>query len=703
MRLRLIPLVAVALAAFPAFGATPRDSVLLDDGWKFIKQDVAGGSQAQFDDSKWQPITIPHTWNNLDGEDGGSNYYRGPGWYRRHFQIDAADAGKSLFLKFDGASSVADVYVNGKQAGTHKGAFGAFCFDITPLVHMGGDNVVAVRVSNAKDPNVAPLSGDFTLFGGIYRDVHLLTLNKLSISPLDDASPGIYLKEHDISAKSASVNIETVLRNDTASARTVALRYTVTNAAGAPVLTATGSQEIAASGTAMATSDITIKNPHLWAGRPDPYLYKVRVDVMDGNTLADREEQPLGLRYAKVDVDHGLFLNGKHYALHGVNRHQDRKDKGWAIGRAEHQEDFNLIMEMGCTGIRLAHYQHAEFFYSLCDKGGLVVWAELPLVNALGTGEFDINAKQQLNELIKQNYNHPSIIFWSLSNELHDGNHWVNPPPDWSLIQKLNDYVHQIDPSRITALAAAIDPDNDLNRVTDVIGFNRYPGWYYTTPEKYGEELDKLRKELPGHPIGMSEFGAGANINQHEINPKQPKPGGDWHPEEWQSHVEEAAWMAMEKRPWLWCEFVWNMFDFASDGRNEGAAPGINDKGLVSYDRKTKKDAFYWYKANWSNEPMVHINSSAFTPRPLGPTSIRIYSNLPSVRLAINGKSLGTRTSADHIFNWDGVAIVGGTNTVTATAQSSKGPVTDTCTWEGEAGAPARMNFPPPRPSPAKE
>jgi len=671
------------------FAKTGPDSVRktssFDDGWKFIREDVTGAEVPGFDDSAWKPVQVPHTWNNLDGEQTGNKYYRGPGWYRRHLELDSASIEKSLFLKFEGAATVTDLFVNGKPVGTHKGAFGAFCFEITPFVNKG-DNVIAVRVNNAKNPAVAPLSGDFTVFGGLYRDVHLLKLNKLSISPLDYASPGVYLKQSDVSEKNAGLEIETVLRNSTGNAKTATLKYTLLDAKGKTILSASTSQTIA-SGSATATSGkLSIANPHLWNGRKDPYLYQVKVDLMDGETVADSVTQPLGLRYFKVDKDQGFFLNGAHYPLHGVNRHQDRKDKGWAIGEKEHQQDFDLIMEMGCTGIRLAHYQHADFFYGLCDKGGLVAWAELPLVNDLGcTAEFDDNAKQQLNELIKQNYNHPAILFWSLFNELHPEGKWLDAPADWTLIPKLNDLAHQLDPGRLTASAACIKPNDPLNRVTDLIGFNRYPGWYYEKPESWPKTLDGMRNDLPTCSIGITEYGAGANTTHHEADPKQPDPGGKWHPEEWQSHIHETAWNSLQQHPWLWCTFVWNMFDFASAARKEGELPGLNDKGLVTYDRKIKKDSFYWYKANWSQSPVVHITESRFTPRPAGAASIRVYSNFEKVELRLNGKSLGEKSGADHIFQWDNAPLSAGENRVEAVAKADGKKTIDSCVWIGSA------------------
>ncbi|MEI8341359.1 MAG: glycoside hydrolase family 2 TIM barrel-domain containing protein [Verrucomicrobiota bacterium] len=695
--LKFVGAALISSLSLTGFAKTQSDSarkiVNLDSGWKFIRQDVPGAQAIKFDDSKWESVNVPHTWNSKDGQDGGDNYYRGPGWYRRNLHLDAGVAGKSLFLKFDGAALVTEVFVNGQPAGTHKGAFGAFCFDVTSLLKPGADNEIAVRVDNAKNPAVAPLGGDFTVFGGLYRDVQLLELDKLSISPLDYASSGVYLKQVQVNDKSAEIIIETLLRNANGTEKNPSLKYTVTDAKGKVVLTATGSQTVAASGTATATQNLTLENPHLWNGCNDPYLYQVKVDLLNDGKLADTVTQPLGLRYFKVDPDKGLFLNGSHYPLHGVNRHQDRRNKGWAIGPAEHKEDFDMIMEMGCTGVRLAHYQHADYFYSLCDKGGLVTWAELPLVNALGaTPEFDANASEQLNELIKQNFNHPSILFWSLFNELHDGGKWLDAVPDWSLLPKLNAQAHQLDPSRLTASAACIKPNDPQNRVTDLVAFNRYPGWYYDKPDGWPKALEGMKEALPGSSIGISEYGAGANILHHEADLKQPKPGGNWHPEEWQSHIHETAYQAMEKYPWLWCTFVWNMFDFAVDVRDEGELPGLNDKGLVTQDRKTKKDSFFWYKANWSKEPFVHINSRRFTPRPSGPATVRVYSNLDKVDLVLNGKSLGEKTGTDHIFEWENVVLPEGEARVQAVALNGKKKATDACVWKCSKSAPVQLN-----------
>ena len=622
------------------------------------------------DDSSWQTISLPHTWNNLDGEDGGDNYYRGAGWYRRHLVLNGDVAGKSLFLKFDGASIVTDVFVNGKAAGRHKGMFGAFCFDVTGLVNVPGDNVLAVRTDNGKDPDVPPLSADFTFYGGIYRSVHLLVLNPVSISPVDDASSGVYVKQVNVSADEADLEVTSQLRNAGAGDKSVSVNCELVDAKGKTV----GESHGDFSATAAAVQQIHLDHPHLWNGRKDPYLYQMRVTVSDGATTVDRVAEPVGLRFFRVDPEKGFFLNGQSYPLHGVNRHQDRLDQGWAISPAEHEEDFNLIMEMGCTGIRLAHYQHAQEFYDLCDRGGLVVWAEACLVNSVTVSQaFDDTAAQQLRELIKQNYNHPSICFWSLFNELgvpsrapaadkqRQNQHQIE------LITRLNNLSHQLDKTRLTVAATSRgDPLDPLNLITDVIGFNHYEGWYNKTTQDWPAEVDHIHTVIPQRGAGISEYGAGASIFQHEANPKQPKAGGPWHPEEWQCTVHEAAWAAMKDKPWIWGTFLWNMFDFAADQRAEGDHAGRNDKGMVTYDRKTKKDAFYFYKANWSDEQFAYVTDRRFSPRDVETGPVKIYSNCESVVLKVNGTSMGSLSSENHIFVWADVKLKVGENQLEA-------------------------------------
>lgn len=676
--------------------SAPRLAFNLNPDWKFIRQDAPGAEDPAFDDSTWQTVSLPHTWNNLDGEDGGNDYYRGPAWYRRHLVLPPEYRGKSLFLQFDAASSNASVYVNGKLAGSHKGMFAGFCFDVTPLVNSDGDNVIAVRVTNEHDDTIPPLSADFTFFGGLYRGVRLLAINPVSISPIDDDSPGVYVKQANVTADHADLQVTTKLRNATQSPSAADVTCDLVDARGATVQSVTTSQSLDPAGNVDVVQWLSVDHPHLWNGRPDPYMYQVRVSVSLGTQLADRVVQPLGIRFFSVDPDKGFFLNGKSYPLHGVDRHQDRIDMGWAITSQEQEQDFNLIMEMGCNAIRLAHYQHAQEFYDLCDRGGLVVWAEASLVNYMSmSAEFDDTAKQQLRELIKQTFNHPSICFWSLYNELRGHKDRNQSASAWkpifdheiALITELNDEAHQLDPTRLTTAASNIaDGTNPLHQITDVMGFNRYYSWYSDNIGTWPKALDALHAAIPGRAFGISEYGAGASIYQHELSPKQPKTTGVWHPEDWQNIVHEAAWKAMKERPYIWGTFLWNMFDFASDGRAEGDHLGRNDKGLVTYDRKTKKDAFFFYKANWSTEPVIYITDRRYNPRNIGEGPVKIYSNCDSVQLKLNDASLGAVPGDDCVFIWPDVKLTRGNNRLEATGSRNGQTYTDTITIDYDPG-----------------
>jgi beta-galactosidase len=586
--------------------------------------------------------------------------------------------------------------------------FGAFCFDITRLLNASGDNVIAVRVTNARDEDIPPVSADFTFFGGIYRSVRLLGLNPLSISPIDDASPGVYVKQANVSADRAELEITTKLRNAGTADKNADVTAEILDADDQPVQTIGAPTQVAAGGAADSVQRVAIARPHLWDGRNDPYLYHVRVSVSDGGNLVDRVTQPLGIRFFRVDPEQGFFLNGRSYPLHGVNRHQDRLDMGWAISLEQHEEDFDLIMEMGCTAVRLAHYQHAQEFYDLCDGGGLVVWAEACLVNSVTPSQaFDDAAKQQLRELIKQSYNHPSICFWSLYNELGQGVRLkgqelaLQERHQIELVRQINALSHQLDPTRLTTAATnRPEPDHPLNLIPDVIAFNRYDGWYSKSLAAWPGELEKIHAGQPGRCVGISEYGAGASIYQHEIDPAQPKTAGAWHPEEWQCLVHEAAYGAMKRRPYLWCTFLWNMFDFASDGRHEGDHLGINDKGLVTYDRKTRKDAFYFYKANWTTEPFVYITDRRFTPRNVAIGPVKVYSNCDSVELKLNGQSMGVKTADDHAFIWPDITLIRGDNRLEAIGTHEGKQVNDSCTILFDPGwRPVRPYEPATRPT----
>jgi beta-galactosidase len=676
-----------------AVQAGTRIDTSLNAGWVFLRSDAMGAETASFNDSAWTKLDLPHTWNAMDGQDGPTTpYYRGIGWYRKHYTVPSSLAGQRIYLQFDGANIISDVYLNGMHVGSHAGGFAAFRFDVTDLVMLGADNLIAVKVDNSAGvdvnnaittsatANVPPLNADFTFFGGIYRGVHLLSTPPLAISPLDFGSSGVYVTQTNVSAASADLSIKIKLSNAGADMATANLKATVLDASSAEVLSLTASQAVPGNGgTADATATGKLMNPHLWNGVTDPYLYSVRVDLLDGTLVSDSVTVPLGLRSFSLDPNTGFTLNGKYLDLHGVDKHQDHKDKGWAIADSDTDADFAIIEELGATAIRLAHYQHAQHTYDVTDRAGIVVWAETPVVDRINnTPEFAANAEQQLTELIRQNYNHPSIVFWSVGNEtlLKAG-----PSPD-TLIGHLADVVGTEDATRIAAYAAnAGDTYNPVNWHGTAHGFNEYQGWYGGKVPDFATWADQTHQDRPTGCVGLTEYGAGASITQHAANPAAQDTGADHttaqHTEEYQAYYHEGYWAALSARPFVWGKFVWNAFDFASDTRSEGNTPGLNDKGLVTYDRQTKKDAFYWYKANWSSAPFVYITSRRFTTLPKSSTSVRVYSNAAMVDLKLNGTSLGAKSAANHIFVWDNVAWAIGTNTVEADA----GTQTDSVTW----------------------
>ena len=669
---------AMSLAAQPYTPpANPRLDVNLNPGWRFIRQDVSGAQNTSFDDASWSVVALPHTWNNLDGEDGGNNYYRGIGWYRSHYTVDAGYAGRRFFLKFDGAFYVTDVWLNGNYLGEHQGGFAAFVFDVTPYLNVGVDNIIAVKVNNASNTNIPPLSADFTFFGGLYRGAHLLVTGPVQISPLDYASPGVYLKATNVSASSANLQVTTVVSNAGPAAATVSVRAVVTDGATNIVTTLTNLVTLAPATASNVVVGATIANPHLWNGLADPYLYQVFVEVWNGPTAVDLMAQPLGFRYFRVDPNHGFFLNGRYYDLHGVSMHQDWLHRGWAIGDAERKANFAMLKEVGATVLRLSHYQHADHTYELADQNGMVLWTEIPLVNRITESPaFYANAVQQMRELIRQEYNHPSIMCWGVFNEIT----MAKGPKPTNLARQLAELVAREDPTRPSTSAANADDNEPSNWCSELSSFNKYFGWYNGDMRDLGAWTDRIHAHYPTRCIGISEYGAGANPTQHSEGLSQPEPGGPFHPQEYQNLLHESHWLQMKARPFLWCKLLWNMFDFAADGRNEGSFPGRNDKGLVSYDRQIRKDAFYWYKANWTTNPMVYITGHTFTNRLTNAVTAKVYANCDSVELFLNKASLGARTSTNCIFTWP-VTLRRGANTVEAIGTRGAIKVNDSLVW----------------------
>ena len=655
--------------------ANPRAELSLDFGWRFIRQDVASAQAPAFDDSGWTAVDLPHTWNNLDGQDGGSNYYRGAGWYRRHYTLGSEYAGRRLFLKFDGANILSDVWVNGSYVGQHQGGFAAFVFDVTTNLNIGADNVIAVKVDNSSSlTNVPPLSADFTFFGGLYRDVHLLVTDAFHITPLDYGSPGVYLQATSLTSNFANLQVTALVSNASAAAKSLTVREIVTDAATNIVTILTHTLFLPSASLSNVAATAVVPKPHLWNGLVDPYLYRVYVEVMDGTNVADLVSQPLGFRWFSIDPTNGFFLNGRYYDLHGASMHQDWLNRGWAIGNAERLTNFALLKEIGATAMRLSHYQHNEHTYQLADQNGIVLWTEVPLINSVtATPEFTTNVQQQLRELIRQNCNHPSVVCWGLFNE--------ESVSATNVVSPLATLARQEDPTRPSAAASNQGDSAALNWIADIVAFNKYYGWYSGTTNNFGSWADAIHAKYPTRCIGVSEYGAGASIYQHVEEPvPQSAPDARWHPEEWQNLFHEAHWNQMKSRPFLWCKFVWNMFDFGVDARNEGDTAGRNDKGLVTYDRQVRKDAFFWYKANWTTNPMVYITGHTFTNRQAFSITARVYANCDSVQLWLNGVSQGSAASTNRLFTWP-LTLVAGSNFVTAVGTKGATNVTDSLIW----------------------
>ena len=662
----------------------------LNPDWKFFKGRATGAHKVDFDASGWTSLDLPHTWNNLDGQDGGNDYYRGVGWYRKQYTVPATYAGRKFYLEFLGANLVTYVWVNGRYLGQHRGGYAAFRFDATRHIKVGEANVIAVKVKNSNNPFIAPLSGDFTFCGGLYRDVRLLVTDPLQIQTLDFGGPGVYLTQANVSSSSADLKILTKAQNNDRSARDAIVRTSIVDRDNTVVRVLETPRTLAPHSSIEVEQSATIANPHLWNGKQDPYLYRVYVELVSGGSTTDCVEQPLGFRSFYVDADAGFHLNGQYLNLYGVNHHEDRLDKGRAISNADRDEDFGFIEELGATAVRLAHYQHADYSYSICDRLGLIVWAEIPLIDrisllewVLGTEAFANNTKQQLTELIRQNYNHPSIAFWGIGNEQRLSNDETN-----DLLEDLAQLVASEDPNRLSTYAHCCTSDTGgLTKRTDIIGYNKYFGWYYFQRDDFANWADELHAKKPQKKIGVSEYGAGGSINQHTDNPKKPLiPFGSNHPEEYLSLIHESHWLAMKTREFLWGKFMWVMFDFASDSRDEGDTAGRNDKGLVTIDRQVKKDAFFWYKANWRNwsDPggkVVHITSRRFTPRPEATIEVKVYSNADEVELLVNGQSEGTKTNSDRLFVWQFVSLSGGNNVVEAIGRKGGETLKDTVNW----------------------
>ena len=591
-------------------------------------------------------VTLPHTWNALDGQDGGYDYYRGACKYE--IALPNPSQGMQQFIEFEGANHQAEVFCNGQRLGIHKGGFSTFRFELTE--HLSPSNNVLTVVVDNQCPDIYPQKADFTFFGGLYRPVHFVEVTPAHFDLLKNGTQGVFVTPR--STGRTRIDAFVVNRED------CNVHVALKDASGAVVA------EADHAALAHTVFEVQVDNPALWNGTVAPTLYTAEIQLLKNGQVVDAVEQRYGYRSFHVDPNSGFYLNGASYPLHGVARHQDRKDKGWAISEEDHKQDMELIQEIGANTLRLAHYQHSQYFYDLCDEAGMVVWAEIPFISALIPGEAaKDNTLSQMQELIAQNYHHPSICFWGIGNELTMGG---EPDELYLNLMELNALAKKLDPSRMTTIAhlSAVNAKHPHNFITDLLGYNIYLGWYMGEISDNGPHLDNLYRMLPDTPLSVTEYGADALIKWHSASPKNHD-----YTEEYQALYHESMLQIFETRPYLWATFAWNMFDFAADARNEGGAKGFNSKGLVTYDRTVKKDAFYAYKAAWTTDPMVHLCGRRFTDRAPGQWDVKVYTNCSQVALILNGTVLETKEAQHHVCVFHDVPLRSGSNTLIAEAE----------------------------------
>ena len=577
-------------------------------------------------DGKTAAVDLPHTWNNIDGQDGGNDYWRGTCIYKTRFAAPAFDKNtQQVWLQFEGVNASAKVTLNGVEVARHDGGYSTFRADVTAL--LADSNELIVEADNSKNDRVYPQKADFTFYGGIYRDVSLLVVNRNHIALGYLGGPGVQITPA-VNGANADIEVKTWMEGDGE------VEFSIYDAAGAEVLTGKGRD-----------TTVTLEHPHLWDGVRDPYLYTCAVRLVLNGEVQDEVRQRFGVRSFSVDPKQGFFLNGRPYPLHGVSRHQDRKGLGNAITREMHDEDMQLIKELGANTIRLAHYQHDQYFYDLCDEAGMVVWAEIPYISEHMPNGRE-NTISQMKELIVQNYNHACIVCWGVSNEITISTKDNRDMRDNHHV--LNDLCHEMDKTRLTTLAcyAMCGPFNPVAHITDLVSWNLYLGWY--VPGLFLNDLwmDFFHLCYPNRALGFSEYGAEGMPNLHSSHPRR----GD-HTEEYQAIYHEYMLRCFDRHKWLWATHVWNMYDFAADARDQGGEPGMNHKGLVTFDRKTKKDSFYIYKAWWSDEPFVHICSKRYADRTENEIEVKVYSNQKQVSLYVNGEKLAEQ-EGEHIFKF---------------------------------------------------
>ncbi len=675
-------LTAAAMLLLCAPTASARQVISWNEGWQFKRGPFSTEPQAlaaQWQ-TPWDSVSLPHTWNARDMQTQPNRFYQGPAYYRKTFNVGGLEQGRRYFLRFEGVGSCAEVYLNNRLVGCHRGAYTAFAVELTGAIRWGAPNHLLVKADNQARPDVIPVNHQlFGVYGGIYRPVWLIITEGTNIAVTDHASPGVYIEQSGVSARQADVRIRVKLDNGTLRPASVELQNTIYTRDGRRVAEQTLPINLTPQGTQTYSMQLRIKHPHLWQGREDPYLYRVVTRLMQKGCVIDEQVQPLGLRHYELIAGKGFYLNGKKYPMYGVTRHQDWWQLGSALTPREHDIDLDMIMDIGATTIRLAHYPQSDYVYSRCDSLGLIVWAEIPFVNRVTGHEWE-NAHAQLRELIRQAYNHPSIYCWGLHNEVYS-------PTDYTaqLTRSLHDLAKTEDPSRLTAAVNGYGTaSHPVNQEADIQGMNRYFGWYEKKISDMEPWVENLEKQYPWQRLMLTEYGADANLkHQTELLGESLNWGIPYYPETYQTKMHEQQWAVISRHPYILASYLWNMFDFACPMWERGGIACRNLKGLVTFDRKTKKDAYFWYKANWSSRPVLYITQRRNQRRERRLTTVTVYSNRGCPRLWLNGKPLPPPRQGLTAAHWvtDSISLSDGDNVIRAAVTDADSTLTDEVRW----------------------
>ncbi|WP_369978748.1 glycoside hydrolase family 2 protein [Parabacteroides segnis] len=610
-----------------------------NSGWSFKKAPAEKelAINAPKWDKGWSEVEIPHTWNAKDMQVQANSFYEGAAYYKKQYFFPTELKDKRVFLRFEGVGSCAEVFVNGMLATSHKGGYSAFACEISLLLKAGEENEIIVKADNKSRPDVIPVNHNlFGVYGGIYRPVWLVVTEPYNISVTDCASPGVYITQKNVSKKQADVKVKVKLDNGTLQPAPVTLQNTIYDQEGKQVATHSQSFELSAQGEQAYESSFTIKKPTLWQGRENPYLYKVVSRLIKDGQVIDEMVQPLGLRKYEIVAGKGFYLNGEKYPMYGVTRHQDWWGLGSALKNENHDFDLATIMDVGATTVRFAHYQQSDYLYSRCDSLGLIIWAEIPFVNRV-TGQEAENCRNQLREMIRQSFNHPSIYVWGLHNEVYQPHQYTK-----ELTQSLHDLAKTEDPDRYTVSVNGYGHmEHPVNLVADIQGMNRYFGWYEKKIQDIKPWVENLEKEYPHQKLMLTEYGADANLNhQTEYLGDALNWTKEFYPETFATKTHEYQWSVIAAHPYIIASYLWNTFDFCAPMWVRGGVPARNMKGLVTFDRKIKKDSYFWYKANWSKEPVLYLTQRRNWDREKKETSVTVYSNIGTPKVYLNGKEL---------------------------------------------------------------